>query len=67
MPLYEFQCPIHGKFEIFCARHNAIYQALCPVRDNQFEEAFGKYCERVSPRVEFSVPARRNPEHGVQK
>lgn len=54
MPLYEFVCPVHGKFESYVALIGA-QAAACPT------------CEAKSDAVEFSVPAKRNPEYGIQK
>ena len=53
MPIFEYQCPLgHGKFEPICA---AKYDTQpCPK------------CQEESEKVEFSVPARRNPEKGLQ-
>jgi hypothetical protein len=60
MPLREFICPIHGKFEMLCGTAN---KAECPVWvDNGNGHPY--YCQSISPVVEFSVPAKRNPRHG---
>lgn len=54
MPLKEFFCKIHGKFERV---RNLSHKELppCPVRG----------CKQVVESVEFSVPAKRNPEYGI--
>lgn len=65
MPLYEFNCKKHGLFECFtlekydtrpCPKVIAIGMDKIPIK-----------CGKESEKVEYSVPARRNPEHGVQK
>lgn len=53
MPLFEFECKTHGVFEkITIEKYDTL---LCPV------------CGEESEKVEFSVPAKRNPEFGIQK
>ena len=53
MPIFEFECPVHGKFErITLEKYDT---QLCP--------QCGEECEKV----DWSIPARRNPEYGVQK
>jgi hypothetical protein len=53
MPLFEFQCPKHGVFECFTLEK---YDTRpCPK------------CKEECEKIEFSVPARRNPEKGIQK
>ncbi len=57
VPLYEFKCPIHNKtIEVIW---NATKKELpiCPVRG----------CKEPLVQVEFSVPARRDPAHGIQE
>ena len=55
MPLYEFVCEKHGKFERV---RNLSHKELppCPVRG----------CKHEVTSVEYSVPARRPPEAGIQ-
>ena len=59
MALYEYLCPIHGKFEKIMPMNSQI--ALCekPVGD-----AKDTKCGETCPRIEWSIPARRNPAHG---
>lgn len=53
MPIFEFECSKHGKFErIIPAKYDT---QLCP--------ECGEECEKI----DFSVPAKRNPECGIQK
>jgi len=54
MPIFEFVCPKgHGKFELITLEK---YDTMmCPK------------CGEESEKVEWSVPAKRNPEHGMQK
>jgi hypothetical protein len=66
MPIREFLCPIHGKFEKFCG--TATY-AECPFMIKWHslgnpDEFIKVPCTKMSPVVEFSVPAKRNPRHG---
>jgi len=53
MPIFEFECPKHGKFELI----------TLPKYDTMMCPQCGEECEKV----EFSVPAKRNPELGIQK
>jgi len=59
MPLYEYICKIHGRFEMIMPLDCQI--ALCekPVGD-----AKDTKCGETCPRIEWSIPARRNPAHG---
>jgi putative FmdB family regulatory protein len=53
MPIFEFKCPKHGKFEqITLEKYDNL---MCPK------------CGELSDKIEFSVPAKRNPECGIQK
>jgi hypothetical protein len=65
MPIREFLCPIHGKFEKFCG--TATY-AECPylggLTIDENANAAPIICRYNAPVVEFSVPAKRNPRHG---
>ncbi len=54
MPMYEFECPVHGKFEVICDEKYDTQP--CPELQ----------CVYESPKIEWSVPARRNPQKGVQ-
>ena len=52
IPIFEYNCEQHGKFERIC---DAKYDTQpCPK------------CQEESEKVEFSVPAKRNPEKGIQ-
>jgi hypothetical protein len=61
MAIYEFVCPEHGKFELWLRHFPEREVAVC-----QHIEADGEYCLVISP-LAWSIPARRNPEHGIQK
>jgi len=52
MPVYEFYCKDHGTFE-----------RIVPVGTEKF---VCPKCKRVIPKVD-SLPARRNPDHGIQR
>ena len=59
MPIFEFECPKHGKFErIIDAKYDTQPCPRCANDCNDYQE-----CNKV----EFSVPAKRNPEKGIQK
>lgn len=51
MPIREYVCPKHGKFEIVVIGLTQEFQ-MCPV------------CKDPAIVVEFSVPAKRNPRYG---
>lgn len=53
MPLYEYKCPKHGKFEVFQFALAGEDSVRCPI------------CKEESPLVGFSVPAKRNPRYGI--
>jgi len=53
MPIFEFECPEHGKFE--------------RIVDFKYDTLPCPKCKVESDKVEFSVPAKRNPEKGIQK
>ena len=54
MPIFEFTCPKgHGKFELITLE--------------KFDTMMCPKCGEESEKVEWSVPAKRNPEHGLQK
>jgi len=55
MAIREFECAIHGRFERIDIGLKVLPKAICPV------------CGEDATYVEFSVPARRNPEHGLQR
>jgi hypothetical protein len=63
MPLREFTCPYHGTFEKFCGTAT---HAECPnpIMVTHYGRTYEMPCGQVSPVVEFSVPAKRNPRHG---
>ncbi len=53
MPIFEFQCKTHSIFErIISAKYDT---QPCPK------------CKEECEKIEFSVPAKRNPEFGIQK
>jgi hypothetical protein len=60
MPMYEFVCPKHGLFEKFMHSINPLL-ALCE------KVIVGGQCGENSPRVVAEIPAKRNPEHGIQR
>lgn len=53
MAIREYFCKVCGKWERL--EFSKRKEARCPS------------CGRESERVEFSVPARRNPKHGEQR
>jgi putative FmdB family regulatory protein len=57
MPLYEFKCPkCNVKFEAQC--NLSTVPKSIPCRTPK--------CKGRGELVEFSVPAKRNPRHGIQ-
>lgn len=56
MPIYEFHCPEHPdeKLERFISGEIKNTAPLC------------KKCNMQMQQVEYSIPARRNPAHGLQ-
>jgi hypothetical protein len=63
MAIVEFICPIHGKFERLCAHAEF---AQCPFfMDGLDEHNEPIQCGTLSPKVEWSVPAKRNPRYGI--
>lgn len=54
MPIYEYICPQDGRFEAILPLSQSDKKQSCPV------------CDKKSERVD-SVPARRNPEYGIQR
>jgi hypothetical protein len=61
MPMYEFVCPAHGKFEKFMHSIDPRL-ALCEKKVQPEGQ-----CGLNSPRADSEVPAKRNPEHGIQR
>ena len=63
MPIFEFECPMHGKFEVIC--ESKYDTQPCP---SWMKELSGEehYCQVESEKIEFSIPAKRNPEKGIQ-
>lgn len=58
MPMYEYECPKHGKFESYNPSPNRVAETRpCP----------DPKCGKSAPRVEITRPARRNPAHGIQR
>jgi hypothetical protein len=63
MPMYEYECPIHGRFERIRPLSEADKPfALCFKK----EEGTLRPCLVEAPKVEWSVPAWRDPEHGIR-
>ena len=70
MPLYEYTCPIHGKFEKLMPMNAQI--ALCEVvltptydpNDGDLSFFSDIKCGETCDRVDAEVPARRNPRYG---
>ncbi len=56
MPLREFICPKCGKFESYVSSTIPPPTRPCP----------NPKCKERGKLVEFSVPARRNPDKGIQ-
>lgn len=53
MPIFEYLCKKHGKFDAYVPKRYQVF--LCPK------------CNEESVIEEFSLTAKRNPEHGIQK
>jgi len=53
MALREYECPTDGRFEVIVVGLTQEFQT-CPK------------CGDPAMLVEWSVPARRNPSHGIQ-
>ena len=51
MPLYEYECPKHGVFERILPRLQEAVECAC-----------GQLAQLV-----WSRPAKRNPDHGIQR
>ena len=73
MPIYEFECPKHGRFEVFKLSVPESDKLACPrvlAPGGNLEGDGFQFptilCGEVSQRVEFSLPAKRNPAHGYQ-
>ncbi len=64
MPIFEFKCPVHGKFEVICEEK---YDTFPCQYHGEPGHLIAWGCEIESDKVEWSVPARRNPMHGEQK
>jgi hypothetical protein len=69
MPIYEFKCPVHGKFERYSSR--PLETEMCPQKtmirsamEGERSDYYFQYCHQVCRLVEFSVPAKRNPRYG---
>ena len=54
MPIREIICPKHGKFEKILPMYQKV-KIVCPV------------CGQKATIEEFSVPAKRNPDFGIQR
>lgn len=61
MPIFEFVCPKHGKFEAIVSSDTT--KLPCPYRHPHV----GGSCYRESKKVDFSIPAKRDPRHGIQR
>jgi len=60
VPIFEFMCEQHGMFEKVMPRTAKL--ALCErVLTEEIQ------CGQECPKVEYSVPAKRNPSHGIQR
>lgn len=59
MPIYEFVCPKHGKFEAIASLNTENLPCTYEYENDN--------CGRSSPRVDWSVPAKRNPDLGIQR
>lgn len=57
MPIFEYKCPVHGKFERLLSAEDRPEAVPCP-------GLLGQPCLKIAPLVHFSVPAKRNPRHG---
>jgi hypothetical protein len=64
MPIYEYECPIHGKFEKILMGQFDQTSVPCPFSDPINYEGQLEKCWHRGRLVEFSVPAKRNPRHG---
>ena len=61
MAIREFHCPEHGRFEKIVIGGKVHAESHeCP-----YDLGENRYCGIESPLVEFSIPAKRNPEHGI--
>ena len=54
MPVYEYDCSKHGRFESVQPMSKSDDTQPCPK------------CKKQTERVD-SIPARRNPEYGIQR
>lgn len=54
MPIYEYDCQKHGRFESVQHMSQSDKDQPCPK------------CKKNAPRVD-SVPAKRNPYYGIQR
>jgi len=60
VPIYEFICGMHGKFEKIMPMGTQV--ALC---ERSMATEKGEFqCGEECKKVEFSVPAKRNPRYG---
>lgn len=64
MAIREFYCGEHGRFEkiVLGSLDEARKGAECP-----YDLGENRYCGMTASLVEFSLPAKRNPEHGLVK
>lgn len=62
MPIYEFVCPVHGKFERLLPRYPEREAVICLKEE---PNAAGPCI--LDAELTTSIPAKRNPEYGIQK
>ena len=64
MPIYEFICPIHGKFEKIVPVGIQRMECEILVEKVPFSEGEPEPCQNICERVEQEIPAKRNPRYG---
>ena len=57
MPIYEYLCETHGRFEVFLSFKDRKEFSLCPQYDNDFMP-----CENVCP-IQVSIPTMKPDKH----
>ncbi len=68
MPLYEFTCREHGKFERLMPMGAQVALCEAKVGGEMMDGTLHTWqCGVECPKIEFSVPARRDPEKGIQR
>lgn len=58
MPLYEYECPIHGVFEELHRMNDRPEESNCPVYE---QDSWGK-CGKLSP-IQISAPTMKPDKH----